>query len=267
MTAFTRSASVWPLVGVVLAIAVTSTLDAIGLSMFSALPLIPLLFLFRFLQHFDRAEMGLVWGRRWHYGLALLYPAVVLGLALLVAWVAGAIHVTDPDWRKLGTNFLIMSVTGILMLILTEEGFFRGWLWASLGRTGQNEASVLLWSSLAFSAWHWSWAFFADGLDLAPTHAAIYLANAAVMGAGWGLLRLISGSVVVSSVSHSVWNGIAYTLFGAGPMQGLLGIEQTFLFDAETGLVGLILNSLFVAGLWKWGKQRGPSAVGVAIKP
>ena len=153
------------------------------------------------------------------------------------------------------------------MLVLTEEGFFRGWLWASLGRTGQDKARVLLWSSLAFSAWHWSWAFFADGLNLAPAHAAIYLANAAVMGAGWGMLRLISGSVAVASVSHSVWNAIAYTLFGAGPMQGVLGIEQTFLFDAETGIVGLVLNTLFVVGLWRWEKQRGSSAVGVTIMP
>ena len=231
-------------------------MDATGLTMFSALALSPLVALLWFLQRFNRSEMGFIWGRPWHYGLAILYPAVVLGLALLIAWVAGAVHVTDPDWRKLGTNFLLMSVTGVLMLILTEEGFFRGWLWASLGRTGQDEARVLVWSSLAFAAWHWSWALLGDGLNLQPAQALVYLTNAAMMGAVWGVLRLISGSVVVASVSHSLWNGIAYLGFGAGPMEGLLGIEDMLIFDAETGLVGLVLNVLFAAALWKWWRHR-----------
>jgi len=256
MTNSKGSAWVWPVLGIVLAIGVTSTMDATGLSMFSALALTPLLVLLWILQRFTRSEMGFTWGRGWHYGLAILYPVIVLGLALLVAWAAGATQLSDPDWQKLGTNFLLMSVTGILMLILTEEGFFRGWLWASLGRAGQSELQTLLWSSLAFSAWHWSWAFLDGGLELAPTHASIYLANAAVMGAVWGLLRLISGSVVVASFSHSVWNAIAYSLFGAGPMEGILGIENKFLFDAEVGLVGLGLNLLFALSFWMWRKAR-----------
>jgi membrane protease YdiL (CAAX protease family) len=256
MDSSAESTMTWPLVGVLLAIGVTTAMDATGLSMFSALALAPLLGLFWFLQRFTRGQMGFVWGEVWHYGLALLYPVVVLGLALLIAWLAGATATSEVDWQKLGANFGLMAVTGVLMLILTEEGFFRGWLWAALGRTGQTEWQTLIWSSLAFSAWHGSWALFEGGLDLPLSQAPIYLANAALMGVVWGMLRLISGSVVVASVSHSLWNAIAYSLFGAGPMEGILGIDNRFLFDAEVGLVGLGLNMLFSVGLWRWWKAR-----------
>ena len=47
-----------------------------------------------------------------------------------------------------------MSSVGVIMVLLTEEGFFRGWLWASLKRAGLNELQVLIWTSIAFSLWH-----------------------------------------------------------------------------------------------------------------
>ncbi|HKZ73736.1 MAG TPA: CPBP family intramembrane glutamic endopeptidase [Steroidobacteraceae bacterium] len=43
-----------------------------------------------------------------------------------------------------------------------------------------------------------------------PAQVPVYLVNAAVMGLIWGMLRLISGSVVVASLSHGLWNGVAY---------------------------------------------------------
>jgi CAAX protease family protein len=70
------------------------------------------------------------------------------------------------------------------------------------------------------------------------------------MGVIWGLLRLMSGSIVVSSVSHSVWNAIAYALFGEGPKIGLLGVTQTGLYGAEVGVIGLALNCIFALALF-----------------
>lgn len=256
MTHPNNTSSNWPVIGVLLAIGITSTMDVTGLAVFSALPLLPLMGLLWYLQRFGRVEMGFVWGRPLHYGLAILYPLIVLGMAVLIATVAGATDVSEIDWQKLGTNLLIMSLTGPLVLILTEEGFFRGWLWASLGRAGRSQIATLVWSSIAFSLWHWSWAVLEDGLGLPAAQIPVYLTNAAMMGVVWGLLRLISGSVVVASVSHAVWNAIAYTLFGAGPIKGALGIEQSFLFDAEVGLIGLVLNVAFAIALWRWWKGR-----------
>ena len=68
-----------PIAGVAVAIAITTTMDATGYSMLSALPLLPLTALFWYLQKFSREEIGLVWGNLRDYGLALAYPAFVLG--------------------------------------------------------------------------------------------------------------------------------------------------------------------------------------------
>jgi hypothetical protein len=86
----TRALLAWPIAGLVLAIGITTTMDATGLSMFSALALTPLLGLLWLLQRFTRAQVGLVWGQARDYGLAILYPILVLGLVLLIAWLAGA---------------------------------------------------------------------------------------------------------------------------------------------------------------------------------
>ena len=71
------------------------------------------------------------------------------------------------------------------------------------------------------------------------------------------MLRLLSGSAIVPSVSHAVWNGIDYPLFGFGERTGALGIDRTDLYGPEVGFLGLILNLLFAAGLWGWLKRRG----------
>jgi hypothetical protein len=84
--------------------------------------------------------------------------------------------------------------------------------------------------------------------------------NAAVIGAIFGLLRWMSGSVIVASVSHGVWNGGAYALFGFGIKTGALGIKNTAMYGPEIGLIGLALNVMFVVALWAlvrraWGRS------------
>jgi len=82
------------------------------------------------------------------------------------------------------------------------------------------------------------------------------MVNAAAMGAIWGLLRWISGSVIVTSVSHSVWNAGAYVLFGFGTKVGALGIKDTGIYGPEVGVLGLTLNVAFAVVLWRWWKVR-----------
>ena len=48
---------------------------------------------------------------------------------------------------------------------------------------------ILIVTSLAFAAWHISYATLAKGYILPPVQVTIFIANAAVMGAIWGLLR------------------------------------------------------------------------------
>jgi membrane protease YdiL (CAAX protease family) len=245
-----------PILGVAVAIAITTTMDASGLSAFSALPLCPLLVFFWALDRFSRSSMGFAWAGARHFALAALYPVVVLGAVALVSKVAGAVDVTQTNWQKAGINFLLVSVSTVLVATITEEGFFRGWLWASLTRAGQKPSRVLLWTSLAFSLWHLSAVALKTGFDLPARQIPIFMVNAAIMGAIWGLLRWISGSVIVASLSHGVWNGGAYVLFGYSTKVGALGIQETALYGPEVGVLGLALNIIFAAALWRWWNAR-----------
>ncbi len=249
-----------PILGVLAAIAITTAMDAGGLAAFSALPLFPLMVLFWYLQRLSRPSVGFVRGRWSHHGLAILYPSVVLGLTVLITVVAGAARFGSTDWKKASINLALIGISTILVAIITEEGFFRGWLWAALERAGQSPGRVLVWSSLAFSLWHLSAVALKTGFDLPARQIPVYLVNVAVIGAIWGLLRSTSGSVVVASVSHGVWNAGAYVLFGFGTKVGALGVQETAVYGPEVGALGLLLNLAFAAALWRWWKARGGSA-------
>jgi membrane protease YdiL (CAAX protease family) len=244
------------LLGVFAAIAITTTMDASGLTAFSALPLFPLMVLFWFLGRFSRTEMGLVGGRWSHYVLAVLYPVVVLGIIVLSAAAAGVIDTSKVDWPHVWRNVALLSVSTFLIVIITEEGFFRGWLWGSLARAGPSPARVLIYSSLAFAAWHLSAVLLNTGFNPPSAQIPVYILNAAVMGAIWGLLRGISGSVLVASLAHGLWNGGAYVLFGFGAKVGALGIVNTGFYAPEVGVLGLVLNVLFAAALWRWADRN-----------
>ena len=80
----------------------------------------------------------------------------------------------------------------------------------------------------------------------------MYLVNATLLGAVWGILRMVSGSVLVPAVCHAVWNGFDYPLYGFGEKSGALGIQETHLFGPEVGLLGILLNALFVLLIWRF---------------
>src|SRR5262245_42430156 len=113
-----------PLLGVLSAIAITTTMDATGFLAFSALPLFPLMGLFWYLQGFPRRVMGFVWSQWSDYGLAFLYPVVVLGLIALISTAAGVINLSETHWGKAWLNIMLVSASTILVAIVTEEGFF-----------------------------------------------------------------------------------------------------------------------------------------------
>jgi membrane protease YdiL (CAAX protease family) len=248
-----------PILGVLLAIAITTAMDASGLSAFSALPLFPLMALFWYLERMPRREVGFARGEGRHYLLALAYPVVVIGLLALLSSASGAMDVSKTNWRKAALNIALLSLSTLLVAILTEEGFFRGWLWASLERAGVRRSRVLLWSSLAFALWHVSVVTLKTDFNPPPAQVPVFLVNAAFLGAIWGLLRWISGSIIVASVSHGVWNGLAYVLFGFGSRVGALGVKKAALFGPEVGILGLALNVVFFGALWRWsGPERSP---------
>jgi membrane protease YdiL (CAAX protease family) len=235
--------------GTAVAIAVTGTMDATGYTMFSALPLIVLTGLFWYLQKFSRTEVGLVWGALHYHGLALAYPATVLGGIGVIAFAAGAVDTSEANWSNVALNVAAGSTVGIIMGMITEEGFFRGWLWAALKRAGKSDTYILIWTSVAFTVWHIPVISLDTGFDVPASEIPIYLVNATLLGLIWGYLRQISGSIVVASVCHAVWNAFAYAMYGFGERVGALGIEQTHIYGPEVGFAGIVLNTLFFAAL------------------
>lgn len=238
--------------GLLAAIAVITAIFAIGLpAELGALSLIPLVGLFWYLGRFSRAEMGFVWGRGRYYSLGLLQPAFVFGPVALAAWLAGAIHLQTSDWPKTMFNLATTIPITILLAVITEEGFFRGWLWAALQRARLSKVWVVVLTSIAIAAWHLPVALLSTEFNLSPVQALMYVSNVTITGVIMGVLRLVSGSVVVPSISHGIWNGILYPLFGAGAQIGFLGIQDST-FHPEVGVLGLVLNLVLAIGLWLW---------------
>ena len=69
-----------------------------------------------------------------------------------------------------------------------------------------------------------------------------------------GLLRLRSGSIIVPSACHALWNASTYTFFDAGGKVGQLGISDPSLWDPERGYAGLVLAIVAAVLLWWWVK-------------
>jgi membrane protease YdiL (CAAX protease family) len=245
-----------PAIGVVLAMAANAGMDAVGLSDLSFASLFPLTLALWAVQRLSRQRMGIAFGRLRHHALAILYPVVVIGVIALVCLAAGVVDVGAVDWRKAGSDFLATVAVSFLLGLLTEELFFRGWLFGSLQKAGVNERSTVLWTAVAFSLWHIP-AFVMHTQDAVPVaQLPVILTNAVVIGAIWGTMRLISGSIVVTSVSHAVWNAAVYVLFGFGTTPGALGVQHTALYGPESGVWGLGLNLLTAATLWHWWMRR-----------
>ena len=92
--------------------------------------------------------------------------------------------------------------------------------------------------------------------DLPAKEIPIYLINGTILGLIWGILRMVSGSVLVPAVSHAVWNGIDYPLFGFGEKIGALGITDTHLYGPDVELFGIVLGLTFLTLIWtKYAKQ------------
>ena len=125
-----------PIAGVLCAIAATTTMDATGLSTFSAFALLPLMFLFWWLNRLSRLEVGFRLGSPKGYALAIFFPIAVMGVITLIALGTGAIDLTRTNWPKAAANLALLTISTFLVAIVTEEGFFRGWLWGALEKPG-----------------------------------------------------------------------------------------------------------------------------------
>jgi hypothetical protein len=122
------------ILAVILAIAVTTWMDASGRTVFSALPLLPIAGLLWYVTGGSRRDVGLTLGSARYYGLAVAYPIIVLGTCALVSLGAGAADLGELHAGKTLANIALGAVATTIVVIVTEEGFFRGALWASRPR-------------------------------------------------------------------------------------------------------------------------------------
>jgi membrane protease YdiL (CAAX protease family) len=245
-----------PIISFIIALVITVTMDFTGFFNFSALPLFVISLISWVVLRLSKTELGLVIGKLKYYGLALLYPLFVMGIISIVVLLSDDYSIQEKDWTKFNINLLLGSTIGTLMVLLTEEGFFRGWLWGAFIKSGMNETKTLYLTSILFMIWHISAVTSGTDYGLPITQIPVYLINVILLGLIWGLMRSISGSAFVSAFSHAVWNAFAYGFFGFGQKVGALGIANTEFFGPEVGYLGIILNGSFLMILWQWQKKR-----------
>ena len=205
-------------------------------------------------QRLSKREIGIAIGDRNSYFLALAYAAAIIGCVALGAWAAQLIDLKNYSaatvFRRLSLNFLVTFA----LALVTEEGFFRGALWGSCERAGFSPAKTVVWTSLAFGLWHFAVPIIDPDFVQPLSKVPQYVIGSTVFGIAMGLLRLRSGSIIVPSLCHALWNGSVYTFFGAGEKMGQLGIADPSIWDPERGYAGLILAVLAAGLLWWWVK-------------
>lgn len=243
-----------PLLAALLAVVITTTMDFTGYFIFSGLPLFGLVIIFWLVLRMSKAELGLKIGALKYYGIALLYPAVVLGVTVLLAYIYGDFSIDGVKWKGFFIRLGLAAVIGTTLALLTEEGFFRGWLWGAFRKSDLSSTKTLFATSALFTIWHISAVTSGTDYGLPLAQVPIYLTNATLLGLIWGLLRSMSGSILVASFSHAIWNSLAYQLFGFGEKVGILGITNTAFFGPEVGVLGIILNGAFFLWLWNVAK-------------
>jgi membrane protease YdiL (CAAX protease family) len=247
----------WFVLCSILAIGLSPLITVVsGTGDFSALVLLPIIILGWAVTRISKSDMGIRRGRPGHYAIAVLYPVVVMGLIMLVIRLAEGIRVQDFDPQRILFVIAVNSVMGVILGLLTEEGLFRGLLWGLLRSRMEKPTYVLMLTSLIFLLWHVPVVLLEFGGDFPRSAVPIYLGNVLLLGLNWGLMRMVSGSVIVASVSHALWNALAYKFFGFGSEYGVLTTSSFRIFDPERGLVGLALNAVVFAVFFRWARSR-----------
>lgn len=254
MLAHIKAAS-WPLIASIGAIAISPLLVVTTMQgAFYNLWLAVMMIALWAAQRLTKREVGIAVGDPESYVVALTYAVGIIGCVALGAWATQLIDLKDYSattvFRRLSLNFLLTFVPALI----TEEGFFRGALWGSCVRAGFTPTKTIIWTSLAFGLWHFAVPIidpdFAQPFNKVPQ----YVIGSTFFGVAMGLLRLRSGSIIVPSFCHALWNASVYTFFGAGEKMGQLGIADPSIWDPERGYAGLVLATLVAVLLWWWVK-------------
>ncbi|NYB26479.1 MAG: CPBP family intramembrane metalloprotease [Methanobacteriaceae archaeon] len=218
-----------------------------------ALIIFPIILILAYWTKMNGKELGLEFGSLRDYIWAILYPLSICSVIIVIALVTGNIGGVQYSGEVTGKIAYLFLYT-LILAFATEEGFFRGWLFGILERGKLNPKLIFLITALAFSSWHLPLFFLNSSFSWSML--PIYITGGIIGGVTFGLLRYISGSIIVSSFSHALWNTVVYILFGFGSTIGILGIKMTDIFSPESGLLGLTFGLVFMAILWFWTSKK-----------
>ena len=218
-----------------------------------AMIIFPLILILAYWTKMNGKELGLEFGSLKDYIWAILYPLSICSVIIVIALVTGNIGGVQYSGETTGMIAYLFVYT-LILAFTTEEGFFRGWLFGILERGKLNPKLILLLTGLAFASWHLPLFFLNSSFTWSML--PIYITGGIIGGVTFGLLRYISGSIIVSSFSHALWNAVVYILFGFGSTVGILGIKMTNIFSPESGLLGLAFGIIFMAVLWYWASKK-----------
>ncbi|MFN3582508.1 type II CAAX prenyl endopeptidase Rce1 family protein [Phenylobacterium sp.] len=207
-------------------------------------------------RRLTRAEMGLSAPSPAGIALALFTPCAVAAVLAFAAGLMGQLHPAEVPLAAVAQMAGMSFAVTFVLALLTEDGFFRGALWGGCRRAGLSAFGALALTSAAFAAWHIAAAAMIPDFEVPPAWRAVYIGNMLLAGVIFGLLRMISGSLLAPALAHAAWNTLAYGLFGHGADPGLLGIADIGLLDPERGLAGLAVNALAVGALFHIARRR-----------
>jgi membrane protease YdiL (CAAX protease family) len=190
-------------------------------------------------------------------GTAVVLPALIIFLILLVDWMLGFVSAMDsiplrnsfsrtPEIVDGWSLLLIVVVNALITFIAclaTEEVAFRGYILTKLRKLGDSRALLL--SSLLFGIWHYPVSLIL--WDAGVLRSTLYVFNISLVGVLFGYQFLRSNSLLTCSLSHGVWNALAYTLFGLSNTKGLFSGDSKAIYDPEEGMVGTVVLLIFVS--------------------
>lgn len=157
-------------------------------------------------------------------GLALGLAGVLL--ATLLAAIAGSLRSSDAPARD--STLLAWGIAVVLLQIVSEEAFFRGWLQPMLVARWGRFAGIAV-AALAFAALH----------VMGGARSPISLVNLFLGGLLFGFLAAHYGGIAAAAGAHFAWNASEQLLLGLDPNPGL-------------GSFGAWLD-LELAGVARWG--------------
>lgn len=205
------------------------------------------------------------------YGVALLGYPVIVGILLLIGYLAGGISFENFAFTKAGGfsgmgalffSFWFMFAADFVKNIF-EEFAWRGYLTPRLQAAGLHDLLNHLLTGVVWASWHIPyWLFLLNQSTLADftsmslaVFIPLSIVNIVTSALLYGEVRLLTGSTVAAVVLHSSANAITLSLL----LQDFITIKpstEIWLTPGGNGLIGIILVTLTGLGLYVYRTNR-----------